>query len=169
MYQDHKIDWKNWKREIKEEFKIIHVTDLSKIRELNKNGGLICTRCSKQKTGTTEKTFPKNLYTGAINLTFYKWCDFFGFKYAILSDLYGLVYFDEKVQRYDKHPSALEEKDFIKLAKTIKKKMKKKKYTSFIFHNTSPIMSKPYFYMMYLTGLPIYFVTKLPVNKISLL
>lgn len=167
MYQDHKIDWKNWKREIKEEFKIIHVTDLNEIRGLVKKGGLLCSRCSKIKDAKIEEAVPNNFYLSYINKNFYKWCDFFGFEYGILSDLYGLHYWDESLKKYDIHPSSLNEEDFKKLAKLISNKMKKRKYKSFIFYNISPIMSNPYFYMMYLTGYPIYFVSKLPVNKLN--
>lgn len=168
MYKNIVIDWKNWEEEIKKHYGIIHVKSLKQIRDLQKDGGLLCSRCSKQKVNITGKSISKYLYTGNLNKNFYHWCEFFNFTYATLSDKYGVIYDDEKVKRYDKHPSTLEEKDFIKLAETIKRKMKKEKYNSFIFYNTSPIMSKPYFYMMYLTGFPIYFMTKLLINKINL-
>ena len=168
MYKDTVIDWKNWEEEIKEHYGIIHVKSLKEVRELQKNGSLLCSRCSKQKINVSGKSIPKYLYTGNLNRSFYRWCEFYNFNYAILSDKYGVIYDNEKVERYDKHPSTLEEQDFIKLAQTIKKKMKKGKYKSFTFYNTSPIMSKPYFYMMYLTGFPIYFITKLHINKINL-
>uniref|UniRef100_A0A6M3IJ24 Uncharacterized protein n=1 Tax=viral metagenome TaxID=1070528 RepID=A0A6M3IJ24_9ZZZZ len=121
----------------------------------------VCSRCSKTKGGTQQGK-PKDFYVGCINLKFYSWCEARNISYAILSDKYGLYLQDEVKDWYDVHPSSLQDEDFKKLGKLIRDKMKSIKKWGFLFYNTSPVMSNPYFKMMMYAGGPIYFITSLP-------
>jgi len=143
---------------------IVYLQDKTKISELIiRKNILVCTRCSGIKSGILgEKNLPKNFYTSKLHLNFYRWCESNKLSYAILSDKYGLFLDYEKREFYDLHPSSLLDKDFIVLADGIKNKMAKCGWDSFLFYNRSPVMSIPYFYMMLLTGLKIFFITKLP-------
>lgn len=132
----------------------------------NHSDVIICSRCSKTKSDKLE-AIPKEFYINQQNLRFYRWCETFNFPYMILSDLHGALFFDDKVKAYDKHPSTLSDADFKQLAIKISKKMKERRYAGFLFYNTSPIMSVPYFYMLLLTEMPVYFCTKLPKSKIQ--
>jgi len=120
---------------------------------------LACSRCSKTKTKKTG--IPKEFYVSAPNLQFYHWCEIHKLRYGILSDMYGIHMDDEVKEYYDVHPSKLSESDFRKLAVKIKTRMNELGYRGFLYFNSSPIMSSPYFYMMQLTGLKIFYITKL--------
>lgn len=169
VYKERPIRPKHWEDDIGTHYGIRHLKSLVEVKQLLKEGAVLCSRCSAIKTTTLEKAVPKDFYLSTINKNFYKWCEFNKFEYAILSDLYGLHWFDVEEKTYDIHPSTLQEEDFHKLAKIIKKRVQDRGYKSLIFYNSSPVMSKPYFYMMYLTGLPVYFMSKLHMKKINLL
>lgn len=84
---------------------------------------------------------------------FKRWCLFYGFSYNLLTAIPMADLIQNKSN---------------KTVKVLKSKIKKGKYKSFIFYNNTPIAVKSYFYLMSLTNLPIYFITKLPINKINL-
>ena len=168
-YKERPLRPKHWEEDTLNNYGIKYLKSLSEIKVLLSEGAILCSRCSAIKTVILEKAVPKDFYLSNINKNFYKWCEFNNFEYAILSDLYGLHWFDVEEKTYDIHPSSLTEEDFHKLSTIIRKRVIDRGYKSLIFYNTSPVMSKPYFYMMYLTGLPVYFITKLHMKKINLL
>lgn len=168
-YKERPIRPKHWEVDTLNNYNIKHLKSLKEVKDLLNNGAVMCSRCSAIKTTTLQEAVPKDFYLSTINKNFYKWCEFSKFPYAILSDLYGLHWYDVKEKTYDIHPSSLKEEDFHRLSKIIKERVLDRGYTSLIFYNSSPVMSKPYFYMMYLTGLPVYFITKLHIKKINLL
>lgn len=126
---------------------------------------LITSRCSKTKG--IAGGYPKDLYVSNLNLAFYNAMDINGYYYGILSDLYGLHLCDEEMEYYDVHPSKLEPEDFERLGKLIREKADKVGAESILFYNTSPIMSSPYFRMLKLSGLKIYYITKIDLFKKS--
>ena len=162
-YKDIKVDWENWEQEILDHWRIKRVHTQGDVEAIQSMGGMVCTRCSKTKPVGREKAVPEEFYVSTLNKKFYQWCKVGKYRYAIVSDEYGLHFDDEELPFYDTHPSKLTEENFQELASHIREKAKKRHVNSLIFWNTSPIMSKPYFYMLFLSGLPLYYLTTLPV------
>jgi len=152
---------KNWKNELVQ-YDITYLTESKKIIELCKNKRVLpCTSCSKTKGQGGDREIPENFYISNRNLRFYDWCRKLNLKYGILSDLYGLHYHDELKKFYDIHPSALNLETLKLLGKKIGVKAKDRNYTTLLFWNSSPLMSRPYFTMMLYSKLKVYFITKL--------
>lgn len=84
---------------------------------------------------------------------------------------YGLCFDDEVIELYDTHPSQLHEKDKINLGKMIKQKCIERGYNKIIFYNSSPLLSVPYFQMLYFSGIEFFYITNLALlnKKMSLL
>ncbi len=167
-----KINGKTWIEDLKK-YGIVYLDlpkdffDILKVKDFNY---LICSRCSKTKgKNTGDKIVPKNLYISSQNIRFYQWCENNRFEYGILSDLYGLFMYNEKKEFYDVHPSSLSEDDFITLSEKIKGQMISRGFDTFIYYNSSPLMSIPYFKMMILTGFKIFYITKLFKKRRSIL
>lgn len=163
MIERVKISGGKWREQI-EAVGIQYLTTAEQIKSAMKKYNLLATsRCSKTKTRKTG--IPKEFYVSQANQQFYKWCEIHKLPYGIFSGLYGLHMFDEVKEFYDIHPSALSELQFRKLAVLIKQKMKERGYDGFLYFNSSPIMSSPYFYMMQLTKLKMFYISKLiPLN-----
>ena len=172
MIEKPKINGKTLKENL-ENYGIVYVNNPDIIGDLvYKKDVIVCSRCSKTKGEIGDKTIPRNFYISKQNIQFYEWCEKYDIYYAILSDNYGLYLCDEEKEFYDVHPSSLTNEQFVKLAEIIKEKMEDNKWKTFLFWNSSPIMSTPYFYMMKLTGFDIYYITSLPVlgkRKLGLL
>lgn len=160
-----KINWENWQEEICEKFGIEYVPNREAFVNLLHNKDLkilMASRCSKTKTGK-QQALPKEFYVSPLNLNFYKSMEANDFDYAILSDMYGIHYFDERMDFYDVHPSSLTAEDKISLGNKIKEKAEARGYNSIIFYNSSPIMSKPYFEMLKQSGLKVYYVSNISI------
>lgn len=154
------INWKLWKNEIKEKFNIEYIDNLQNI--VFNDDIILITRCSKIKNKSVIKEIPKNFYLSDLNKKFYIFCETNYLKYGILSDKYGIHFFDEKLNYYDIHPSSLTNDDFIKLGFTIRRKLLERNINKVIFYNDSPILSFPYFKMLFFANLnKVYFITKL--------
>lgn len=153
----------NWREEIAR-YGIVTLDTAEQIKEaMGKYSLLVCSRCSKTKTKKTG--IPKEFYVSKPNLQFYRWCEVHHLRYGILSDQYGVHMEDEVKEYYDIHPSTLSESQFRELAAKIRKRTLEQGCHGFLYFNSSPIMSSPYFYMMQLTGLKIFYITKLiPLN-----
>lgn len=155
---DNKKFQKDWKSYLSE-LGIKHIADSKTFWEIyNSSNAIICSRCSKTKTGK-DKATPKEFYVSAINLRFYKAMEENNLYYAILSDKYGIHFCDEKLDYYDVHPSQLTSEHKINLGKIIEKKCAEKNIDTIIFQNESPLMSRPYFEMMLNTNLKLYYVS----------
>ena len=126
---------------------------------------LPCTRCSNIKRNIKKEggeSFPKEFYRSKPNISFYKWCAHNELlSYGIISDLYGIVFWNEKIKYYDKAPNELNNRDFKILGRKIKDKVIKKGFTSLLFWYTSPILSYPYLKMILYSGLPLYYINTL--------
>ena len=149
---------KNWKNEIKEIWGIMYCPLIFDVYDTNT---LLVTKCSKFKKQSNELLMPKELYTSKQNIKFYSFCEQYQLPYAILSDKYGLFYYDETKECYDIHPSQLSDKDKENLGLIIKNKALQRDYNTIIFYASSPLMSKPYFDMLSYSGLQIFFATTL--------
>jgi hypothetical protein len=82
-------------------------------------------------------------------------------RYGVLSDKYGLHLDDEKLPYYDVHPSKLNQRNKEELGRLIRDKAIAQGFTAFIFYNPSPLMSVPYFEMLYCSGLDLFYTTRL--------
>lgn len=162
-----KIRGETWRSDLlREGITYVHPTDVLTL--LNTHPNIIpCSRCSKTKPTKIGKGVPKELYISRPNLRFYTWCERMGYKYMILSDKYGAHFWDEELEFYDIHPMELTNADFHHLAVLIKNKTTNRGYSGFLFYYNSPLMSVPYFHMMLLTGLDVFFCSTLPKTNIK--
>jgi len=119
------------------------------------------TRCSKTKNGVHRGT-PKDLYVSPINKYFYAYMEKQGLPYGVLSDKYGLHMNNEELEYYDVHPKELTEYDKRLLGELIREKACGRGFSELVFYNPSPLMSVPYFEMLYYSGLIIFYTTVLP-------
>ena len=151
--------WKDWKTKIKNDFGIIAINTSEELTHIiNAQNTIITTRCSKTKTGKN-RAIPKHFYVSDLNIKFYDAMDSNDYYYGILSDKYGIHFKDEELDYYDIHPSSLTSERKIELGEMIKEKVIARGYESLIFYNTSPIFSKPYFDMLKILDIPVYFFT----------
>lgn len=130
--------------------------------QLDGDNVLWTSRCSKTKTDK-QTAIPKDFYIGSINLAFYERMELHGLRYGIISDFYGLVMDNETIDSYDLHPTALSAEEKKQLGAVIREKTLAQGYDELVFYNSSPLMSRPYFEMLYWSGLPIYFISKLDI------
>lgn len=152
------LNYSSWREDL-ERYRI-DVLDESEVLSIARQPNILpVTSCS---LGKGFKGTPSQLYTGVHNVRFYKWCDFNELKYGVLSDLYGLVLWDEVKDLYDVHPSKLDKQGFRKLASKIGFKMESIDCDKFLFFGLPPVSCRPYFYMMIITGFKIFYTTKLP-------
>lgn len=118
------------------------------------------TSCSKTKS-SQKKGYPKDFYLGKYNKLFYKYTDLYNLDYGVLSDKYGLHLQNECLDYYDIHPGELSLDDKCKLGRLIKEKTIEKGFTEIIFYYPSPLQSKPYFEILWFSGLPVNYLSKI--------
>jgi len=147
---------KNWKTEIRQWWNIIPIERADEFP----SDCLWVTRCSKTKTGR-KKGLPKEFYTSYLNVRFYEVVEKLGFRYGILSDHYGLHLDCERLEFYDKHPKELSIEDKMNLGEKIHRKCQKHGFSRIVFYNNSPLMSKPYFEILFYSKIESYFFTNL--------
>jgi len=74
------------------------------------------THCSAKKDdslcGTNKKVTPEKLYIAKPLQRFVKRCKDKGVDWAIFSDKYGIVFPQDKIEWYDKHPSKVKSEEF---------------------------------------------------------
>lgn len=156
--QEHK---KNWKKTIKEFYDIEHVETLS---DYNIKDSIFLSRCSSKKSGRSRGT-PAQMYWGSVNRKFYSMMEQFNLFYGICSDKLGVVFSDEEFDNYDVHPADITDQDKRNLGKIIAKKLKEKGFTGAFFFNTSPLLSRPYFEMLYYSQIPIKYFSDLSLVR----
>lgn len=151
---------KDW-RERMERAGIVWLTTQAELADTWKKWNLLpVSRCSAVK-GNVSKGTPEQLYRGNQNIRFYQWCKRNRIPYGILSDQYGLVLWNEEREMYDTHPSQVPEEQFVKLAKYTRAVMDRYKRQGFLYHSAPPMTSAPYFHLMLLTGLKVFYLSKL--------
>lgn len=81
--------------------------------------------------------------------------------YGVLSDKYGIHMFDEKLSYYNIHPHELTWKDKKRLGNKISKKIKKYGFNELVFYFPSPLLSKPYFEILWYSKLHISYISSI--------
>lgn len=152
------ISYSTWREDL-ERYKIRVLSENEVLSKAMEPNVLPVTSCS---AGKGVKGTPIKLYTGIWNLRFYKWCIDNELDYGVLSDLYGLLLWNEVAEPYDVHPSSLDKQGFRRVASKIGFKMESIDRNQFLFFGLPPVSCRPYFYMMIITGMKIFYTTKLP-------
>jgi len=148
-----------WKRHIRSAYGI-HLVSRSKVPELVvKPGVLWATRCAR--TTPCKNGRPEELYDSYITRHFYRFVVGRNLPFAIVSDKYGLHFGDERLSYYDVHPSSLSVEDRKVLGSMVRRKASARRFTTIVFYNNSPLMSKPYLEILSHTGLNVFFTTRL--------
>lgn len=146
---------KNWKKVLSDEYGFNYILNKNEIP----SECLWSTSCSKTKKNG-KKAFPSEIYRGRSNKTFYRYVEKFNLVYGVLSDKYGIHMLDEKLPYYDIHPSQLSYLDKNKLGKKVKQKLKN--YSDgIIFYYPSPLLSKPYFEILWYSGLEVSYISRI--------
>jgi hypothetical protein len=122
-------------------------------------GALWVSRCAATKR--VGRGTARNLYDSPLLEYFLRFVETNGIAYAVLSDRYGLHYPDERLARYDIHPSSLSTEERRQLGQLIRRKASGRGYDTVVFYNGSPVRSVPYFEMLAASGLTIWYTTRL--------
>lgn len=155
------LGFKTWREDLKR-YNIRVLEDYEVLGKAKESNVLPITHCSATKGNKGEKAVPRDFYVSAPNMRFYNWCDHHTLEYGVLSDVYGLHLWNEEESFYDVHPSSLDKKQFRQLASKIYFKMESINCNEFLYHGLPPVRCRPYFYMMIITGMKIFYTTKLP-------
>lgn len=147
---------KEWKNVLEKKYKFEYINEAQKIP----SDTLWTTSCSKTKF-SRKKGIPTEFYRGRYNLLFYKYVQQYELDFGVLSDKYGIHLQDEYLEYYDVHPTELTMDDKKNLGKIIKKKVKENGHKRLIFYFPSPLMSKPYFEMLWFSKLPVFYISKI--------
>jgi len=91
------------------------------------------THCSAKKNNINKGT-PDQLYSGTKITKFMSECKQLGVNWAIFSDKYGLVFPDQVIENYDKHPSKVTDNEFHFLVEDTYNKLKNYDVVYF-YHN----------------------------------
>lgn len=152
----------------KEKFKTrgILVQEILYPKEI-KNTWLCVTNCTRKKQKTNKAVVPKDLYTSTIFSKFVQFCECHCIPYAILSDLYGLCFQNEKINSYDLAPNEVKDRDG--LAQLINSKMNTKcpSKDTIVYYRSSPVFAWTYLDILLRTNFKIIFVLKLRNKKPS--
>lgn len=121
------------------------------------------TRCSKTKGKGGDRAVPRDFYLSQTNLRFYAWAEGHvpPLEYGILSDLYGVHFWNEALAFYDIHPSTLSDRQLLELGRTIGRKCRMRGITHLLFTDSSPIFSTPYLVMLLNSGLQVAYSMRL--------
>ena len=118
------------------------------------------TRCCKTKRDQALGR-PKDFYVSHPVLFFCNLMERTKLRYGILSDRYGLHLDCEELEWYDIHPTSLSTKDKERLGKLIRQKALLMGFDSIAFYSNTPLMSVPYFEMLYYSRLNTWYTTRL--------
>jgi len=91
------------------------------------------THCSAKKNNIDKGT-PDQLYSSIKITKFISRCKQLGVNWAIFSDKYGLVFPDQVIENYEKHPSKVTDDEFEKLVEDAFNKLKKYDVVYFYFN-----------------------------------
>lgn len=143
-----------WKYEIRKNYGIKYL-DTIPLK------ALWVTHCSKTKTGKT-KSVPKEFYVSPRCLLFYTTMEKYNFPYGIISDKYGIHFYDEELEWYDIHPSKLSIKQKMVLGKIIKEKLSNRKYENMVYYAGNVYLwVRPYLEILKYSGIPTFYVQSL--------
>ncbi len=149
-----------WKSKIRDEYGITLVSEIDVLDMIENEDTLWTTRCCKTKL--CMQGYPIDMYDSYVTRHFYKFVLEHELPFAIVSDKYGLHFFDETLAYYDTHPQSLSQELKKYLGEEMRRKAWVRNFDTIIFYNNSPLMSKPYFEMLSYSGIKTYYTTKLP-------
>ena len=149
---------KEWLKILRSKYKFRYIQNIQKIP----TDALWTTSCSKTKS-TKKRGYPKDFYLGKYNKLFYHYIELYNYDYGIISDKYGLHFKNECLNYYDIHPSNLSLEDKSELGKIIKEKTIDNGFKEIIFYYPSPLQSKPYFEILWFSGVPVYYISKIKI------
>jgi len=152
---------KKWRKALEKDFGFTCISSQNEI--VDPYSVLWTTSCSKtkqKKVGT-----PKEFYRGRYHNSFYEYVEKNKLTYGILSDKYGIHMFDEELEYYDIHPHELTMEKKEELGNLLRKKAKKYGFEEILFYYPSPLMSKPYFEILWFSRLKVYYTTKLSLTR----
>lgn len=152
---------KAWKRILIQDFGFKYIEHWNEIP----SNAIWTTSCSKTKN-CEKKGLPSDFYLSRNNLLFYKYAESFNLDYGIISDKYGIHMKDETLSNYDIHPKELSLNDKFELGNKIKNKLEKRGYKNLIFYYPSPLLSKPYFQILWYSSLTVYYISNLKLLDI---
>jgi len=152
---------KNWRKALEKDFGFTYIS--SEKEMVDPDSVIWTTSCSKTK----QKRFgrPKDFYRGRYHDSFYEYVEKNELTYGILSDKYGIHMFDEELEYYDIHPQELTLEKKEELGKVLRKKSKKYGFEEILFYYPSPLMSKPYFEILWFSRLKVYYITKWSLTR----
>jgi hypothetical protein len=101
------------------------------------------------------------MYDSYITRYFYRFVLHHHLPFAIISDMFGLHFWDEQLGYYDLHPGALSAKERAALGNVIREKALQRGFRTLVFYNNAPLMSTPYFQILSHSGLKVHFTTRL--------
>lgn len=130
---------------------------------------LFITKCTNEKNLIPQgiKVTPAELYTGNTIKTFFTYCINNKIPYGILSDKYGLLLPDSKIEWYDLHPWDVTDSYFENLGEIVNKQCNELNITNLCFFGSSPILSTPYFKILKASKIHTSYITKLPLGNIN--
>ncbi|HHW05110.1 MAG TPA: hypothetical protein GXX32_04310 [Methanothermobacter sp.] len=146
---------KKWKEALEEKYNFRIIEEASDIPD-NALWSISCSKTKKLLRG-----LPKDLYQGRYNQLFYRYMNMYSLKYGVLSDKYGIHMYDECLDYYDIHPGELHMEDKQKLGKMIRQKSRKYGFKKIVFYYPSPLLSKPYFHILWFSRVPVYYITNI--------
>ena len=146
----------NWEQEIFDMWGIRLLAEM----ECKPETLLWTTRCCRTKRGHTLGR-PRDFYISPIVQFFCRLVEQAKLRYGVLSDRYGLHLDFEELEWYDIHPGSLCMEDKERLGRLIRQKALLMGFDSVAFYSNAPLMSMPYFEMLYYSGLNIWYTTKL--------
>jgi len=147
---------KEWRHVLENEFGFKCISSNTEIPE----DALWTTSCSKtKKTGKSGK--PKDFYRGRYSILFYDYVEKHKLPYGVISDKYGIHMFDEELEYYDVHPRELTIGDKKHLGRLIREKIKEYGFSELVFYYPSPLLSQPYFEILWFSQLDVNYLTQI--------
>ncbi len=140
--------------------RIISVYQLKEI--IGKKKYCICTGCTKKKK-TKKPTTPVLMYDSVRTDIFFKYCMKNNLTHAILSGrTRGIFFSDEIIEWYDVNPKFYTDEEYREIGNIIKTKCETRNINTLIVYGTSVLQARRVFRWVENSGLPWYFITKLP-------
>lgn len=153
---------KKWRESLEKDFGFTYISSRKKLPD--PDSVIWTTSCSKTKK-TQRLGRPRDFYNGRYHNRFYEYVENNNLTYGILSDKYGIHMFDEELRYYDIHPQELTLEQKEELGKFINRKAKRYGFDEIIFYYPSPLMSKPYFEILWFSNLKVYYMTKFNLTR----
>ena len=134
------------------------------LKLLSSKGTLLVTKCTSNKFNIKQGT-PKQLYTTFGKGDFDRmvnFCEKNELRYGVLSGKgKGLLFDNEIIPYYDQNPDKYEDEEYLDVNQIIKNKASDRNIDTLIIYGSSPLRQIRPFRWAYLSGLKIYYISKL--------